>query len=67
MKRLTYHNLMRAIKILQAKGYSFDESEKIARLKFDYLEHDTTGYWTFEMLAQKVVSKDEYEQMYAQA
>lgn len=67
MKRLTYHNLLRAIKILQAKGYSFEESEQIAKQKFEYLEQDRTGFWTFEKLADQIVTKDEYEQMLAQA
>lgn len=65
MKRLTYHNLLRAIKILQAKGYTFEESEKIAKQKFEYLEQDRTGYWTFEKLAAQIVTKEEYDQMYA--
>lgn len=64
MKRLTYHNLLRGIKIMQDKGYSFEEAEDLARKQFDKLEADTTGFWTFEKLAAQVISKEEYEAQY---
>jgi hypothetical protein len=64
MKSLTYHNLIKGIKILQAKGYTFEEAEDIARKKFEILENDRTGYWTFEKLAAQVISKEEYERQY---
>jgi len=64
MKRLTYHNLLKGIKIMQGKGYSFEEAEDLARKQFDKLEADTTGFWTFEKLAAQVISKEEYEALY---
>ena len=64
MKNLTYHNLIKGIKILQEKGYTFEEAEDIARKKFKILEEDRTGYWTFEKLAAQVISKEEYERQY---
>ena len=60
MKNLTYRNLMRGIKIIQAKGYDFDEANKIARNLFEQ-----TGVWTFEQLAKRVLTKAEFEAMYA--
>lgn len=62
MKKLTYNNLLRGIKIFQKKGYSFEESEKLARLQFDFIAADTTGYWDFEKCAARVLSKEEFEQ-----
>ena len=38
MKRKTYNNVMRAIKIIQSKGYGFDEASEIALKCFDNME-----------------------------
>lgn len=61
MKRKTYNNVMRAIKMIQKKGYDFDESSKIALKIFD--EH-ANGAMPIEWFIDKVITKEEFEIMY---
>ena len=44
MRNLTYRNLMTVIKQIQAKGYDFEESERLARNIFAEFKKPTTGH-----------------------
>ena len=61
MKRKTYNNVMKGIKIIQKKGYDFQEASEIV-LKVFY-EHEN-GEMPIEFYLDKVVSKEEFETMY---
>ena len=61
MKRKTYNNVMRATKMLEAKGYTFDEASALAIKIFD--EH-SNEYMPIEWYIDKVLSKQEYEKEY---
>ena len=43
MKRKTYNNVMKAIKMIQKKGYDFEEASKMAIRLFD--EHTKESIW----------------------
>lgn len=58
IRNLTYRNLMIVIRRIQAKGYSFDESEKIARNIFS--EYNPNGL-SIEEMTKRVLTKDEFE------
>ena len=61
MKRKTYGNVMKAIKIIQKKGYTFDESSKIALQCFDNAESNPNGF-SVEWYLEKIVDKKEWLQ-----
>lgn len=61
MKRKTYNNVMKGIKIIQKKGYDFQEASEIALKVFD--EHEN-GEMPIEFYLDKIVSKEEFETMY---
>ena len=61
MKRKTYNNVMRAIKIVQAKGYDFDEASEIALKCFDNMEQANNGM-PIEWWLDKVITASEYGQ-----
>ena len=61
MKRKTYNNVMRAIKIVQAKGYDFDEASEIALKCFDNMEQANNGM-PIEWWLDKVITASEYRQ-----
>ena len=61
MKRKTYNNVMRAIKIVQAKGYEFSEASEIALKCFDNMEQAHNGM-TAEWWLDRVITADEYRQ-----
>ena len=61
MKRKTYNNVMKGIKIIQKKGYDFKESGDIVLKVFD--EHEN-GEMPIEFYLDKVISKKEYEAIY---
>lgn len=63
MKRMTYNNLMKAIKLLQAKGYDWNESEILARQRFDAVKYNNYAM-TVESLIEKTLTKAEYDQAY---
>lgn len=52
---------MRATKMLEAKGYTFDEASALAIKIFD--EH-SNEYMPIEWYIDKVLSKQEYEKEY---
>ena len=61
MKRKTYNNVMKGIKIIQKKGYNFQEASEIVLKVFD--EHEN-GEMPIEFYLDKIVSKEEFETMY---
>ena len=61
MKRKTYNNVMKGIKIIQKKGYDFKEASDIVLKVFD--EHEN-GEMPIEFYLDKVISKKEFETMY---
>ena len=61
MKRKTYNNVMKGIKIIQKKGYDFKEAGDIVLKVFD--EHEN-GEMPIEFYLDKIVSKEEFETIY---
>ena len=61
MKRKTYNNVMKGIKIIQKKGYDFQEASETVLKVFD--EHEN-GEMPIEFYLDKIVSKEEFETMY---
>ena len=61
MKRKTYNNVLKGIKIIQKKGYDFQESSEIVLKVFE--EHEN-GEMPIEFYLNKIVSKEEFETMY---
>ena len=61
MKRKTYNNVLKGIKIIQKKGYDFQESSEIVLKVFE--EHEN-GEMPIEFYLDKIVSKEEFETMY---
>lgn len=60
MKRKTYNNVLKAGKLIQAKGYSEKESLEIAVQKFDELASLKNGM-SVEWLIDKMAAKTERE------
>lgn len=58
MKRKTYNNVMKATKIIQKKGYGFEEANQMAIRFFD--EH-TKEMNSVEFYIDKIISKEEWE------
>ena len=61
MKRKTYNNVMKGIKIIQKKGYDFQESSEIVLKVFE--EHEN-GEMPIEWWLDKIISKEEWLKMY---
>ena len=61
MKRKTYNNVMKGIKIIQKKGYDFQEASEIVLKVFDEHENEEMP---IEFYLDKIVSKEEFETMY---
>ena len=61
MKRKTYNNVLKGIKIIQKKGYDFQEASEIVLKVFE--EHEN-GEMPIEFYLDKIVSKEEFETMY---
>ena len=61
MKRKTYNNVMKGIKIIQKKGYDFKEAGDIVLKVFD--EHEN-GEMPIEFYLDRIVSKEEFEAIY---
>lgn len=57
MKRKTYNNVLKAIKIIQKKGYDFQESSEIVLKVFE--EHEN-GEMLIEWWLDKIVCKEEW-------
>lgn len=62
IRNLTYTNLIYVIGRIQAKGYGFQEAEKIARRLFDNLNPDGK---TMDVMIDEVMTKEEYEAEYS--
>ena len=54
MKRKTYNNVMKAIKIIQNKGYNFEEAKEIVMNIFEQYEN---SYYNIEFYLDKVLDK----------
>ena len=61
MKRKTYNNVLKGIKIIQKKGYNFQESSEIVLKVFE--EHEN-GEMPIEWWLDKIISKEEWLKMY---
>ena len=61
MKKKTYNNVMKGIKIIQKKGYGFKEAGDIVLKVFDEHENEEMP---IEFYLDKVISKKEFETMY---
>ena len=61
MKRKTYNNVLKSIKIIQKKGYDFDEASDIVLNVFD-LHKD--GEMPIEFWLDKIIAKEEFENTY---
>lgn len=61
MKRKTYNNVMKGIKIIQKKGYDFQEASEIVLKVFE--EHEN-GEMPIEWWLDKIISKEEWLKMY---
>ena len=61
MKRKTYNNVLKGIKIIQKKGYDFQEASEIVLKVFE--EHEN-GEMPIEWWLDKIISKEEWLKMY---
>lgn len=61
MKKKTYNNVMKGIKIIQKKGYNFKEAGDIVLKVFDEHENEEMP---IEFYLDRIVSKEEFETMY---
>ena len=61
MKRKTYNNVMKGIKIIQKKGYDFKEAGDIVLKVFNEHENEEIP---IEFYLDRIVSKEEFETMY---
>ena len=61
MKRKTYNNVLKGIKIIQKKGYDFQESSEIVLKVFE--EHEN-GEMPIEWWLDKIISKEDWLKMY---
>ena len=57
MKRKTYNNVLKGIKVIQKKGYDFQESSEIVLKVFE--EHEN-GEMPIEWWLDKIVNKEEW-------
>ncbi len=57
MKRKTYNNVLKGIKLIQKKGYDFQESSEIVLKVFE--EHEN-GEMPIEWWLDKIVNKEEW-------
>lgn len=57
MKRKTYNNVLKGIKLIQKKGYNFQESSEIVLKVFE--EHEN-GEMSIEWWLDKIISKEEW-------
>ena len=60
IKNLTYRNLMIVIKRIQAKGYDFEESERLARHVFAEFAARPQGM-SIEERVRRILTKEEWK------
>jgi hypothetical protein len=65
IKSKTYHNMMRVIRMIEAKGYSFDTARDLAHKIFDNYELNSNGLPILEMVA-RILPADEYAAAYGE-
>lgn len=58
MKRKTYNNVLRAVKMIEKKGYSREEAVKLADKVFNEHENDAMPV---EWYIEKILPKEEWE------
>ena len=58
MKRKTYNNVLKAIKLIENKGYNFQESSEIALKVFEQHENDIMS---IEFYIDKICEKEQFE------
>lgn len=58
MKRKTYNNVMKATKLIQKKGYDFDEASQMAINLFD---NHGNGEMPIEFYIEKIVDKETWK------
>ena len=63
MRNLTYRNLMAVIHKIQAKGYDFEESERLARNIFAEFQASPQGM-SIEERVRRILTKEEWEWEY---
>lgn len=61
MKRKTYNNVLKAIKMIQKKGYDFDEASTMALKVFD--DH-AGGEMPIEFYIDKIIPKNKFLELY---
>lgn len=61
MKRKTYNNVLKGIKMVMKKGYSREEATDIAIKIFDQHEN---GEMPIEFWIDKIITKEEFELSY---
>ena len=59
MKHLTYNNLMAVIKKIQAKGYDFETSERLARNVFTEFQARPEGL-SIEQRIERILDYEEW-------
>lgn len=57
MKRKTYNNVLKGVKIIEAKGYTFEEASQIVLNIFDDYEN---GKMPIEFYLNKVATKEDW-------
>lgn len=62
IKRKTYYNLMRIVRMIEAKGYDFDTSVNLAHKVFDNYEANP-GISVLSFV-DRIIPADEYIQLY---
>ena len=60
IKRLTYYNLMVVIHKIEAKGYDFEVSRRLARNIFSEFEASPHGL-SIEERVRRILTKEEWE------
>ena len=64
MKRRTYNNMLKATKMIVAKGYEWAEANEIAMQCFDNAEANKRSGQPVEWYIDKVISREEWEKEY---
>lgn len=60
MKRKTYNNMVKAIKMIADKGYELEEANQIAIQCFEQMKEVNNGM-DVEWFINKIITKEEYE------
>ena len=63
MKNLTYYNLMVVIRKIQAKGYDFETSKRLARGVFDEFAACPQGL-SIKERGRRILTREEWEREY---